>query len=481
MMDDIKRARILLNMYPNAVAVGSSIFMKKSCCDIVQWCEDNLVIDNPEYYKKQKMGKWTGGTPQKIFLFEIIGDIVVIPFGCLSRLWKKYGSALKWEPMFSLPEKFNYESQVNLYDYQEETVNKILSARNGIVVMPCGSGKTQTALEAVARIGLRTLWLTHTQDLLNQSLTRAKAVFAANPKSYGTITGGKVNIGDGITFATIQTMAKLDMNKYTDEFGVVIVDECQHCCGSPTKVTQFYKVVSSINARYKIGLTATPDRADGMDTSMYALLGNIIHEVSREQVAHTTCPIEVRKIETGYVPDYNAILMGDGTINYAALVDDMIENEDRYFIVFGIIKELAEWHPVLILANRVSYIERMNKDFIRLGGKSVCISTLGQSKKAKEERKRVLSDLNDGKINAVFATYQLAKEGLDVPNLRYVVFATPEKDQTTVIQSAGRVGRKAEGKEKGIVIDFVDDFGMYRKWSKQRDASYRKIDAEVIE
>ena len=83
--------------------------------------------------------------------------------------------------------------------------------------------------------------------------------------------------------------------------------------------------------------------------------------------------------------------------------------------------------------------------------------------------------LNTGELDCIFATYQLAKEGLDVPNLNYVILATPEHDKTTVIQSVGRVGRKADGKEYGTVIDFVDEFGLYKKWSRERDGFYKKI------
>ena len=61
------------------------------------------------------------------------------------------------------------------------------------------------------------------------------------------------------------------------------------------------------------------------------------------------------------------------------------------------------------------------------------------------------------------------------------MFATPEKDETTVIQSVGRVGRKAEGKAHGTVIDFVDSFGMYQGWAKKRRGYYKKIGAEVWE
>ena len=91
-----------------------------------------------------------------------------------------------------------------------------------------------------------------------------------------------------------------------------------------------------------------------------------------------------------------------------------------------------------------------------------------------------MQDLNGGKMGCIFATYQLAKEGLDVPNLRYVVFATPEKDSTTVIQSVGRVSRKAIGKECGTVVDFVDSFGMFWKWAATRRGYYRKINAKIL-
>ena len=155
----------------------------------------------------------------------------------------------------------------------------------------------------------------------------------------------------------------------------------------------------------------------------------------------------------------------------------MIHDDDRFHAVMETINALPDAAPVMVLANRVEYLQDMRINYEKTG---VCLSGMGQSKKAKAERKAALEALNNGEIDAIFATYQLAKEGLDVPNLRYVVFATPEKDETTVIQSVGRVGRKAQGKEFGRVIDFVDDFGMYKGWAKKRQGYYRKLEAEII-
>lgn len=452
--------------------VGKEITVLNPNAEIRRWCEDHLVIENPDYDKKVRLGVWLGNTPRTISLYETRPGKLIIPFGCLKELFKSFRD-FSFKPLFKPVERFSYESSISLYDYQKEALKASLKARNGVIVMPCGSGKTQTALALVASIGGRCLWLTHTQDLLNQSMNRAKACFDIPASWYGTITEGKANVGR-ITFATVQTMSKLDLSRYEDAFDVVIVDECHKCVGSPTRVMQFYRVLSNLNARYKYGLTATPKRSDGLEQSMFALLGDIICEIPRETVANTTCPVKVRLCRTQYKPNLDLALAGDGTINYAGLVEDLTHNIQRIDLVSNALNALEG--ATLVLANRVEYLQELDRIY---NGRSVCLSTLGKSKSAKAERKEALRRLNNGELDCIFATYQLAKEGLDVPQLRYVVFATPEKDETTVIQSAGRVGRKAEGKEFGTVIDFLDNFGMYNGWAKKRQGYYRKLGYEI--
>lgn len=454
--------------------VGSKIRAKDVSVELREWCRNNLVLDNPDFQKKLRMGLWLGNTPERISLYERDGFDLIIPFGCIAELMKQF-PGYQYKSLLQPPQTFSYQSGINLYTYQEKAVQWALNRRNGIIVMPCGSGKTQTALEIISRLGVKTLWLTHTQDLLNQSFNRAKSVLNCSVSSYGTITGGKVNIGNGLTFATVQTMSKLDLSEYKDTWGCIIVDECHKAVGSPTKVMQFYKVLSNLSCRYKFGLTATPKRSDGLEKSMFALLGDIIHEVSRDEVAHTTCPVKVEQIQTGYVPNLDMALAGDGTINYAGLVDDLTHNERRMDFVTGVINYTCRG-ATLVLANRVEYLKKLQSKYEY---RSICLSAMGTGKAAKAERKEALRKLNDGKISCVFATYQLAKEGLDVPNLRYVVFATPEKDETTVMQAAGRVGRRADGKDYGTVIDFVDDFGMYKGWAKKRIGIYKKLEYET--
>ena len=443
-----------------------------------QYCHDNLILNNPDYTKKERLGKWTGNTPKYIWLFEKIGDDIALPFGCFRDVWHMLPDKNAYKPEILPAERLQYDSGISLYPYQEQAVSEALRAKFGVLVMPCGSGKTQCGLEIIARLGVRTLWLTHTHDLLTQSMDRAKSCLNLPAGALGTITAGKVSIGTHITFATVQTLSKLDLSAYRDTWGCVIVDEAQHCAGSPTRVSQFYKVVSSLACYHKYGLTATPKRADGLQASIFALLGPKIHEVTREQVAHNTCPIRVQTIETGYIPEYDAILQGDGTIDYNRLIDNMIGNRERLELTSDKICEVAKTGPTIVLANRVQYLNDLHAYCDTL--KAVCLSGKGQSKKAKEERRQALEALGNGELDCIFATYQLAAEGLDVPALRYVIFATPEQNETTIIQAAGRVGRKADGKDFGTVIDFLDDFGMYRGWYTKRLRYYKKIGAEIL-
>lgn len=442
--------------------------------EVLSYCNDTLTFDNPDFLKKEVMGKFTGKTLRKIVLYERNGNNLLLPFGVWKDVYLKFKNLFASSKSIFNPLRVRvFRSNINLYSYQKTAVEAVIRSKNGILVAPCGSGKTQMGLEIVSRIGGKTLWITHTTDLLNQSMDRAKMCFNLPLHEYGTITEGKVNIGNSITFATVQTLSNINLSQFYNEWDCIVVDECHKCVGSPTQMMMFYKVLSQLAARYKIGLTATPYRSDGLDKCMFALLGDIIYEVPKEAVKDTTCPVKVKFVETNFTPDLDVILAGDGTLVYSSLIDNIIKDEKRNE---KIAKELDTLDgATIVLSDRVEHLFKMY-DKLADNSHAVVISGQKHSKEEKERRKRVLSDLNSGKLRYVFATYKLAKEGLDVPNLRYVVFATPQKDRTTVTQAAGRVGRKSEEKEFGTVIDFVDDFGMLRGYQRRRKTIYKKLD-----
>ena len=96
------------------------------------------------------------------------------------------------------------------------------------------------------------------------------------------------------------------------------------------------------------------------------------------------------------------------------------------------------------------------------------------TKKGKAEREQAIEDMRIGKKRYLFASYRLAKEGLDIPRLDRLYLTTPQKDYAVIVQSVGRIARTFEGKEQPICYDYVDDIGYLVNAYKKRCHHYRK-------
>ena len=350
-------------------------------------------------------------------------------------------------------------------------MDALYAAKFGILQSAAGSGKTQMGIALVKRFGKRALWLTHTLDLLRQSKTRAELYMDSD--LIGTITEGKVNIGKGITFATIQTMCKLDLTQYKDFFDVIIVDECHRVAGTPTAMTQFYKVLNNLSARHKIGLSATVHRSDGMIEATYALLGHVVYTVPDEAVGDKIMQVGITPVGTG-VELSRECLNSDGTLNYTKLISYLCNDNHRVaFIASWIVAESE--HSCLILSDRLEHLERLMNALPRsMRENAVMVSGNMTTKKGKAERELAIEDMRSGKKKYLFATYSLAKEGLDIPRLERLFLATPKNDYAVITQSIGRIARTFAGKEDAIAYDFVDNIPYLVKSYKKRCTTYRK-------
>lgn len=103
------------------------------------------------------------------------------------------------------------------------------------------------------------------------------------------------------------------------------------------------------------------------------------------------------------------------------------------------------------------------------------------TKKGKAEREQAIEDMRTGKKKYLFATYALAKEGLDIPCLERLFLTTPQKDYAVVTQSIGRIARVCEGKVEPIAYDFVDNIAYLVKSYKKRCTTYRKNGCYFVE
>lgn len=454
------------------IKFSNEITINGSTPEILAWCKKELVIDNPEYAKKERMGLWVGKTPRTLCLYKVNGNSVILPIGAFKYI-KPMIKTYEYETCLDLAnnEPVDYDAKVNLYNYQEEAVEQMYKAGYGILQSPAGSGKTQMGIALAVALGKKCLWLTHTQDLLKQSYDRAKQYI--DEKLLGTITAGKVNIGSGITFATVQTLCKQDLTQYKYMWDVVIVDECHRVAGTPTSATQFSKVISNLASPHKYGLSATVHRADGMIKCCYMLLGDVKHVVPDEAVKDRCMQVKVEKVHTKTQIPYKA-LDTDGTINYTKFITELAHDARRNNIILErIIAEPEHYH--LILSDRLEQLYDLYSNLPeKLKAQASVIDGKMTSKKGKAEREQAIEDMRAGKKHILFASYKLAKEGLDIPRLDRLHLATPQKDYAVIVQSVGRIARVFEGKQQPICFDYVDNFKMAENMYKKRCRHYRK-------
>lgn len=459
------------------VTISNNIAIEHPTDEIKSWCKTNLTIDNPEYAKKVRMGFWLGNTPKTLSLYEVHGDTLVLPYGTL----KEISPMLKGSNVtsrFTEPVSINYGEPIPLYPYQEEAVKMAKQGLYGILESRAGSGKTQMGIALIREYGRRALWVTHTADLLKQSKDRATQYM--DKELLGTITEGKVNIGRGITFATVQTLSKLDLSQYKDIWDVVVVDECHRVCSTPTQLSMFGKVLNSLSARHKYGLSATVHRADGMIRATKALIGDIVYSVPDEAIADKVMQVGIKPVGTG-VKISRECLNTDGTLNYARLINYLCECSMRNVLIRNSIVNESD-KSCLILSDRLCHLETlMNLLPPKLKDKAVMISGKMTTRKGKLEREQAIEDMRTGAKKYLFATFSLAKEGLDVPRLERLFLTTNQKDFAVITQSIGRIARTYEGKSNPIVYDFVDDIGFLVKSYKKRCTSYKKNNCYFVE
>lgn len=461
------------------ITVSNTLAVENPTAEVMMWCKKNLTIANPEYAKKARMHFWLGDTPKTISLYEMRGETLILPFGLLRNLPDCIKNEAYFTSSFADADDVFYGGRdVPLYDYQKDAVEGVYEAKYGILQSAAGSGKTQMGIALIKKFGKRALWLTHTLDLLRQSKARAEQYL--DKDLIGTITEGKVHIGSGITFATIQTMCKLDLAQYKDMWDVVIVDECHRVAGTPTAMTQFYKVLNSLAARHKIGLSATVHRSDGMILATYALLGHIVYTVPEEALADKIMKVGICPIGTETSLSMEC-LNTDGTLNYTRLITYLTEDIERCMKIVSCIEE-NENRPSLILSDRLDHLAHLMRLLpSHMEREAVMVSGKMTTKKGKAEREQAIEDMRAGKKKYLFATYSLAKEGLDIPCLERLYLTTPQKDYAVVTQSIGRIARTHEGKADPIAYDFVDNIAYLVKSYKKRCTTYRKNGCYFIE
>lgn len=450
---------------------GAEITLYNPTNEILQWCRKNLWVTNPEFVSRKRMNKWLGNTPEKLMLYKRVDGNIILPAGLRSSFSKIPFTETHPDRPVSFGKPKSY-STTGAYAYQEPAYKAMANNRYGeILLSPAGSGKTNIMLLSVGLVGQKTLWIADTIDLINQAKYRFIQLYGK--EGIGTTTGGMIDIGERITFATLQTLASksFPLETISDEFGALVYDECQGIAGSPTKRTMAQRALSNLNVRWKAGCTATYHRADKLEKCIEAYLGNIAYEVPKSATENTTIAPTIRRIDTS-LEHSDEYLDTDGTLMWAKLINYVALNEDRNRqIAYN--TEHSEGKSILILSDRKEQLDQIY-DFFE-DKRFAKIITGSTAKKAREQG---IQDMRDGKLRIMLSTFAMSKKGLDIPRLDTLVLASPNKDYALITQAVGRSQRVFEGKDKAIVHDYVDSNIRYlNNMYRTRCRHYNKLNA----
>ena len=468
------------------IIISNVLEIQQPTKDILDYCKKVLTISNPEYEKKKHLGFWLGKTAKTIKLYEKYNDNIYLPIGCFSDIFKIHPKIEDYTDYTSVSKR-NIQSNIILRSYQEPCINAVKKYMTGILLLPAGTGKTQIALQCASELKQHTLFLTHTKELLNQAKQRCEDNLVC---STSTITEGKCNTTGDIVFATVQTLSNVIKNDNIkqNEFGMIIVDECHHLATNAESVTMFETCINYFNARYKIGLTATLSRSDGLQKTTEKILGNVIYELRKEKnnlvgyydgnevvrvpLEQFQVPAIVYMKKTQYKPSDECFDVTDRLV-YTKLISDLTSNFDRNKLILETCKNLRGYS--IIVSERVDQLkwfeERLN-----------CCARI-DSKMKKKDREKIVQDFRSGKYKYLLATYSLIAEGFDVPMLENIVMASPIKDRKTVIQSVGRCQRPYGHKKLAKVYDFDDDVSILKGKNgafNNRRITYKKEGWEMI-
>lgn len=474
------------------ILITHKIYIYDPTPSISKWIRKEYTIDNPEYITLKRLGKKAWGISPRMKLYEEYEGKIVLPYGCLQALYMFMINTMDLTTV-DIKTKLNNDKTADWEgntiiprDYQRIAVNQMIYHKFGILKAPCSSGKTVMGHLIAQKTGMRTLWLTHTKALLDQSKAVGELILGKGDR-VGTITDGKVNPGRTITYATVQTMATLDPKRYKDQYNCVICDEVHRVSKTAEAYTQFSYVLNNVAAEYKYGLSATPETHNGYGKSIFCNVGDIKHVIPQDVLEDngTIMPVEVRAIRTSWqYPKQafkaNGVLDFDKAIPY--LRSDPVRND--------LIAHLIGDKPTLVLSNNIDHLCYIaNALTAKQQGRACLVSTKHDEevltadilcKHGSKASAEYIEKMRSGELDIMFATYQLAKEGLNIPRLEQVILAFPAVDENIITQSVGRVARTCEGKNTAICYDIVDPPTWFQKHYRDRKRLYKKNGNTIV-
>ncbi|SEH45295.1 DNA excision repair protein ERCC-3 [Halopenitus malekzadehii] len=299
------------------------------------------------------------------------------------------------------------ELAADLRDYQEGWVETFLEKRSGVYVGPPGSGKTVAAIGTLAAVGGETLILVPSRELAEQWRTELLTHTTLDAEQIGQYHGGEKAIRP-VTIATYQT-AGMDRHRQlfdTREWGLIVYDEAHHI---PSPV---FSRSADLQAKHRLGLSATPVRETGNEDEIYTLIGPPIG--ADWDALFEAGFVQEPEVEIRYVPwrdddARNAYVSADGRERYRLAASNPTKATE--------IRSLLEAHPGKKALVFVEYLDQGERIAEALSVPFIS----GETRHA--ERSRLFEAFREGDRH-VLVVSRVGDEGIDLPNAELAIVAS---------------------------------------------------------
>lgn len=351
--------------------------------------------------------------------------------------------------------------EVRPFAYQQQMLDELAVERDihgrhrNLVVAATGTGKTVVAALDYRRLcdptttqRPRLLFVAHRREILEQSLRTYREVLADPTFGELYVAGARPERWDHV-FASVQALQSYGVtNIPADAYDIVVIDEFHHA-QAPT----YRRLLDHLTPRELLGLTATPERADGVDVRVEFFGGRTATELRLWDALgkDLLCPFHYFAVSDG--TDLRRISWSRGRYDEGELSHVYTGNRARVAIVLHqLCQKVIEPGAMRALGFCVSvaHARFMAETFSAAGIPALAVS--GETSAI--DRQRALEDLKSRRVNVLFAA-DLFNEGLDLPDVDTVLFLRPTESATVFLQQLGRGLRRTPDKAVLTVLDFV--------------------------
>ena len=343
-------------------------------------------------------------------------------------------------------------SLIDLHEHQAQALEQIEALRAdgqqiALLAHAVGTGKTTTAVEDARRVGARTLFLAHTEELVQQALARFGELWPEATRA---------RLGEGgdemakVVVGTVQYMSGNLARFAPRDWGYVVIDEAHHATSRTYRAVLRY-----FDPAFLLGLTGTPERADGQNA--LDVFRNTAHRMDLRTAVESgiLCDVRCFRVETNV--DLSRLRFNGNLYNQRDLeVSVSVPERDR--LILETYAENVPGRAAVVFCVSVAHAESMAQRFSVAGFAAKAVS----GKLSKLERERTLAQFDNGAIRVLCAC-DVLNEGWDAPHIEVLLMARPTLSKVIYQQQIGRGMRAHPGKASLVLFDFVDAFGRHNE------------------